>query len=141
MKNIIIFSMEFINPKIFRKMTIKLSDYYLYKISVGELICYPAFTWISEKDISKYKCPTVIEIGINGLTINDISIDLIINIIALVPLILHYVFQPQNILWIQEKKNISLLHFRSLEEIVLKKKMELPKIHILFIWVFPIKEI
>ena len=38
------FQHEFINPKIFRKMTIKLSDYYLYKISVGELICYPAFT-------------------------------------------------------------------------------------------------
>ena len=59
-------------------MTIKLSDYYLYKISVGELICYPAFTSTSEKDISKYNFPTAIANGVNGLIVNDISIVLII---------------------------------------------------------------
>ena len=62
----------------YRKMTIKLSDYYLYKLSVGELICYPAFTSTSEKDISKYNFPTSIAIEVNGLTLNDVSVVLII---------------------------------------------------------------
>ena len=35
----------------YRKMTIKISDFLLYKIFVGELICYPAFTSTSEEDI------------------------------------------------------------------------------------------
>ena len=62
----------------YRKMTIKLSDYYLYKIFVGELICYPAFTSTSEKDISKYNFPTNIAIEVNNLSANDISVVLII---------------------------------------------------------------
>lgn len=62
----------------YRKMTIKLSDYYLYKILVGELICYPAFTSTSEKDISKYNFPTNIAIEVNNLSANDISVVLII---------------------------------------------------------------
>lgn len=67
------------SKKFYRKMTIKLSDFYLYKILVGELICYPAFTSTSEKDISKYNFPTSIAIEVNKLTSNDISVVLIIN--------------------------------------------------------------
>jgi hypothetical protein len=67
------------SKKFYRKMTIKLSDFYLYKMSVGELICYPAFTSTSEKDISKYNFPTNIAIEVNGLTENDISVVLIID--------------------------------------------------------------
>ena len=63
----------------YRKMTIKLSDYYMYKISIGELICYPSFTSTSEKDISKYNFPTNIAKNVNKLTPNDISIVLIID--------------------------------------------------------------
>jgi hypothetical protein len=62
----------------YRKMTIKLSDYYLYKMYIGELICYPAFTSTSEKDISKYDFPTSNAIEVNNLTSNDISVVLII---------------------------------------------------------------
>jgi hypothetical protein len=62
----------------YRKMTIKLSDYYLYKIFLGELICFPAFTSTSEKDISKYNFPTAIAKDINNLSPNDISVVLII---------------------------------------------------------------
>ena len=68
------------NSKTFyRKMTIKLSDYYLYKISIGELICYPAFTSTSAKDISKYNFPTSIASEVNNINHNDISVVLIIN--------------------------------------------------------------
>jgi hypothetical protein len=59
-------------------MTLKLSDYYLYKISIGELICYPAFTSTSIKDISKYDFPTSIAIEVNNISHNDISVVLII---------------------------------------------------------------
>ena len=62
----------------YRKMTIKLTDYYLYKMLVGELICYPAFTSTSEEDISKYDFPTTIAIEVNKLTANDVSVVLII---------------------------------------------------------------
>ena len=62
----------------YRKMTIKLSDFYLYKMLQGELICYPAFTSTSEKDISKYNFPTNIAINVNKLTANDVSVVLII---------------------------------------------------------------
>ena len=66
------------NKTFYRKMTIKLSDYYLYKISIGELICYPAFTSTSEKDISKYNFPTSTAIDVNKINQNDISVVLII---------------------------------------------------------------
>ena len=66
----------------YRKMTIKLSDFLLYKIFIGELICYPAFTSTSEKDISKYNFPTTTAININDLTPNDVSIVLMINYIC-----------------------------------------------------------
>ena len=62
----------------YRKMTIKLADFYLYKILEGELICYPAFTSTSEKDISKYNFPTSTAMDVNNLTSNDISVVLII---------------------------------------------------------------
>lgn len=67
------------NKKFYRKMTIKLSDFYLYKMSVGELISYPAFTSTSEKDISKYNFPTNIAIEVNKLSPSDISVVLIID--------------------------------------------------------------
>lgn len=68
--------------KFYRKMTIKLSDFYMYKIFIGELICYPAFTSTSEKDISKYNFPTATAIEVNKLTANDISVVLIIEYIC-----------------------------------------------------------
>ena len=58
----------------YRKMTIKLSDFLLYKIFVGELICYPAFTSTSEEDITKYDFPTNTAICVNDLTPNDVSV-------------------------------------------------------------------
>ena len=63
----------------FRKMTIKLSDFLLYKIFTGELICYPAFTSTSEEDISKYDFPTSTAINVNDLSPNDVSVVLMIN--------------------------------------------------------------
>ena len=55
-------------------MTIKLSDFLLYKIFVGELICYPAFTSTSEEDITKYNFPTSTAIDVNELTPSDVSV-------------------------------------------------------------------
>ena len=66
----------------FRKMTIKLSDFLLYKIFTGELICYPAFTSTSEEDISKYDFPTPTAINVNGLTPNDVSVVLMIHYVC-----------------------------------------------------------
>ena len=63
----------------FRKMTIKLSDFLLYKIFTGELICYPAFTSTSEEDISKYDFPTPTAINVNDLNPSDVSVVLMIN--------------------------------------------------------------
>ena len=57
-----------------RKMTIKLSDFLLYKIFIGELICYPAFTSTSEEDMTKYDFPTNTAICVNDLTPNDVSV-------------------------------------------------------------------
>ena len=58
----------------YRKMTIKLSDFLLYKIFIGELICYPAFTSTSEEDMTKYDFPTSTAICVNDLTPNDVSV-------------------------------------------------------------------
>jgi len=69
----------FSSKTFYRKMTIKASDYYLYKISIGELICYPSFTSTSEIDMTKYSFPTNIAKDVNNITINDISVLLIIN--------------------------------------------------------------
>ena len=62
----------------YRKMTIKLSDFLLYKIYTGELICYPAFTSTSEEDMTKYDFPTSTAISVNQLTPSDVSVVLII---------------------------------------------------------------
>ena len=67
------------SKKFFRKMTIKLSDFLLYKICTEELICYPAFTSTSEEDISKYNFPTSTAINVNDLSPNDVSVVLKIN--------------------------------------------------------------
>ncbi len=45
---------------------------------MGELICYPSFTSSSEKDRVKYNFPTSTIIEINGLTLNDVSVVLIV---------------------------------------------------------------
>ena len=66
----------------YRKMTIKFSDFLLYKIFVGELICYPAFTSTSEEDITKYDFPTSTAIDVNDLTPNDVSVVLNIKYIC-----------------------------------------------------------
>ena len=68
----------FYSKTFYRKMTIKLSDFFLYKILEGELVCYPAFTSTSEKDISKYNFPTNLAINVNKLSSNDVSVVLII---------------------------------------------------------------
>ena len=62
----------------YRKMTIKLSDFLLYKIYIGELICYPAFTSTSEEDMTKYDFPTATAINVNELSPSDVSVVLII---------------------------------------------------------------
>jgi len=67
------------SKQFFRKMTIKLSDFLLYKICTEELICYPAFTSTSEEDISKYNFPTSTAINVNDLSPNDVSVVLKIN--------------------------------------------------------------
>ena len=69
----------FSSKTFYRKMTIKLSDYYLYKISIGELICYPGFTSTSEMDMTKYSFPTDIAKEVNNITFNDITVLLIID--------------------------------------------------------------
>ena len=66
----------------YRKMTIKLSDFLLYKIFVGELICYPAFTSTSEEETVKYDFPTGTAIYVNDLTPNDVSVSLNISYIC-----------------------------------------------------------
>ena len=67
------------SKKFFRKMTIKISDFLLYKIFTEELICYPAFTSTSEEDISKYDFPTPTAINVNDLNPSDVSVVLMIN--------------------------------------------------------------
>ena len=54
-------------------------DYEKYKNNIGELICYPAFTSTSEKDMSKYTFPTSTAIGINNIKIDDIYVVLFID--------------------------------------------------------------
>ena len=114
-------------------MTIKLSDYYLYKISVGELICYPAFTSTSEKDISKYNFPTAIANGVNGLIVNDISIVLIIKYNCISSSYLSLCVSATEYFVNSGEEEYIFTPFSFFRKILLKKKMEPPKIHILFI--------
>ena len=67
------------SKKFYRKMVLKLEDFEKYKNNIGDLICYPAFTSTSEKDISKYIFPTPTAININDIKSNDIYVVLIID--------------------------------------------------------------
>ena len=67
------------SKKFYRKMVLKSKDYEKYKNYIGELICYPAFTSTSEKDMSKYTFPTSTAIGINNIKIDDIYVVLFID--------------------------------------------------------------
>ena len=66
------------SKKFYRKMVLKSKDYEKYKNNIGELICYPAFTSISEKDMIKYSFPTPMAIGVNNLKSDDIYVVLYI---------------------------------------------------------------
>jgi len=55
------------SKKFYRKMVLKNHDYLKYKNNIDLLICFPAFTSISEKDMSKYSFPTIIAIDINNI--------------------------------------------------------------------------
>ena len=59
-------------------MVVKSKDYEQYKNFIGQLICYPAFTSTSDKDISKYTFPTSTAIDINKIKSNDVYVVLII---------------------------------------------------------------
>ena len=54
-------------------MTLKLSDYLLYKICVKEF-CYPVFTSTSEDLLDKYSFPIQYAINVNNLSPNDVSL-------------------------------------------------------------------
>ena len=60
-------------------MVLKLEDYEKYRKNIGELICYPAFTSTSEKDMSKYTFPTSTAIRINELKNDDVYVVLFID--------------------------------------------------------------
>ena len=62
------------SKKFYRKMVLKNHDYIEYKNNIGELICYPAFTSTSEKDMSKYTFPTKLAIDINNIKNDDIYV-------------------------------------------------------------------
>ena len=62
----------------YREMVIKYNDYEKYKNNIGELICFPSFTFVSEKDTPKYNFPTVNSIKINNIKSEDIYVVLII---------------------------------------------------------------
>ena len=63
----------------YRKMVLKYENYKHYQKHIGKVICYPAFTSTSEKDISKYDYPDSKAIKVNNINVNDdISVLLII---------------------------------------------------------------
>ena len=66
------------SKKFYRKMVVKSKDYEKYKNFIGQLICYPAFTSTSDKDISKYTFPTSTAIDINKIKSDDVYVVLII---------------------------------------------------------------
>ena len=67
------------SKKFYRKMVLKKKDYLEYTNNIGELICYPAFTSTSEKDMTKYAFPTSLAIGINNIKSDDIYVELFID--------------------------------------------------------------
>ena len=60
-------------------MVIKSEDYEKYKKNIGELICYPAFTSTSEKDMTKSTFPTSTAIEVNNIKSDDIYVVLFID--------------------------------------------------------------
>ena len=60
-------------------MVLKSYDYSAYKDNIGQLICYPAFTFVSERDLSKYSSPNPKAIRINHIKSDDIHIVLYID--------------------------------------------------------------
>ena len=67
------------SKKFYRKMVIKSEDYEKYKNNIGELICYPAFTSTTEKDMTKYAFPTSTTIEVNNIKSDDIYVVLLID--------------------------------------------------------------
>ena len=67
------------SKKFYRKMALNECDYQAYKYSIGELICFPAFTSTSEEDMTKYSLHTSRAIEINNIKSDDIYVVLIID--------------------------------------------------------------
>lgn len=67
------------SKKLYRKIVLKNHDYIKYKNNIGELICFPAFTSTSEKDMTKYSFPTSLAININNIKNDDIYVLLILD--------------------------------------------------------------
>jgi len=67
------------SKKFYRKMVLDECDYRAYKYSIGELICFPAFTSTSEEDMTKYSLHTSRAIEINNIKSDDIYVVLIID--------------------------------------------------------------
>ena len=67
------------SKRFYRKMVLKSYDYSHYKDNIGQLICYPAFTSVSERDLAKYSSPNETCIKINNLTSDDINVILYID--------------------------------------------------------------
>ena len=54
------------------KISIKLCDYYICKICVGEIICFSAFISETKEDIEKHNFLTPMPINVNELSPNYI---------------------------------------------------------------------
>ena len=67
------------SKKFYRKMVIKTEDYKKYKDNEGKLICYPAFTSTSDRDMEKYTFPTSAAIEVNNIKHDDIYVVLFID--------------------------------------------------------------
>jgi hypothetical protein len=67
------------SKKLYRKFVLKNDDYIKYINNIGELICFPAFTSTSEKDMSKYSFPTSLAININNIKSDDIYVLLVLD--------------------------------------------------------------
>ena len=60
------------NRILYRRLILKNTDLYLYKICEGDIICFPAYTSSSEENIHKYAFPTFFAQEVNALN-GDIS--------------------------------------------------------------------
>ena len=67
------------SKRFYRKMVLKSYDYEDYKSNIGQIICYPAFTSVSESDIPKYSSPNLESIRINDIKSDDIYVVLYID--------------------------------------------------------------